>query len=125
MCPYISKRKICTHDKLKQKDVQDRRKDRWGKYYNDKRWKHLREWFVSTHYLCHDCAIEGRSIPGEEVHHKVVFSWFDTEEDRIKALLDPDNLVFLCKSCHLKRHKNLHKPDNFEQTEEYKKIHNM
>jgi 5-methylcytosine-specific restriction endonuclease McrA len=39
------------------------------------------------------------------------------------ALLDEDNLVALCEDCHHKRHKELKRPYNFEETDYYKKIH--
>ena len=123
--PWLNKRKVGQPNKVDKQENINRRNKKWQKYYGDKRWKQLREWQIRTHPLCQDCLFEGRSVPAEEVHHKIVFSWFTTEEDRMKALLCPENLICLCKKCHLERHKNLHKPDNFEQTEEYKKIHNM
>lgn len=122
--PYISRRKVGNPNKIEQKEVQDRHNSKWNAYYQDKRWKKLRDWYKSIHPICEICAINGRSIPAEEVHHRIIFSWFDSEEDRLKALLCPDNLQCLCRQCHMKIHKNLHKPDNFEETKEYKMIHN-
>ena len=123
--PYISKRKLCPNqDNHEAKEANVRHNNRWGKYYHNKQWKLLREWQINNFPLCHDCALNGRSVPAEEVHHQIVFSWFDTEEDRMKALLCPDFLVSLCRDCHMKRHKDLQKPINFEETKEYKLIHN-
>lgn len=120
--PYLTKRKIIV--KQDNHETQDRHNDKWNKYYQNRQWKLLRDYYMQLHPICADCAIEGRSVPAEECHHKIVFSWFESKEDRMKALLDPDNIISLCRSCHMKRHKNLIKPDNFEQTEYYKKIHN-
>ena len=100
--PYISKRKIGTpnHDK----ETSDRRNDKWGKYYGDKRWKRLREWQITNHPLCEDCLFEGRSVPATEVHHRVPFSRGKTQDEKWALLLDPNNIVSLCSSCHDKRH---------------------
>ena len=122
--PYITKRRVGTERKY-DKNVAKFHNNKWGHYYQDRRWKRLREWYVSTHLICEDCMFEGRSVPAQECHHKVPFSWFDLEQDRIAALLDPDNITCLCKECHMKRHKNLKRPDNFEQTDYYKKIHSI
>ena len=122
--PYISKRRISARND-KGKEESKRRNNKWNKYYQNPRWKKLRDWYISISPLCKDCAIEGRSVPAEEVHHRIPYSWWNTEEDRLKALLCPDLLVPLCKKHHLERHKYLKKPDNFEQTKEYKIIHNM
>lgn len=120
--PHITKRRIGKPNHKEENN--QRRNKKWNKYYGDKRWKRLREWQITNFPLCQDCMIEGRSVPATEVHHRIVFSWFTSEEDRWKALLCPDILMSLCKDCHLKRHKYLQRPDNFEQTEDYKKIHN-
>ena len=121
MCPYIQKRKISVnHDNDK---CDSRRRNKWSHYYGDRRYKKLRDWFIQEHPICADCAIEGRSVPAEEVHHKIPFSFFTEEKDRIVALLDPDNLISLCKECHMKRHKSLSRPNNFEETDYYYKIH--
>ena len=122
--PYIQKRRVGTERKY-DKNVAKEHNNKWSRYYQSRSWKRLRDWFMSTHLICEDCMFEGRSVPAEESHHKVPFSWFDLEQDKMAALLDEENLVALCRSCHMKRHKNLKRPDNFEQTEYYKKIHNM
>ena len=119
--PYIQKRRISPPNN--HKEVSERRNNKWGKYYGSVAWKHLRDYYHMLHPICYCCALEGRSVPSEEVHHITPYSWFNLEEDRMKALLDPDNLRCLCKSCHLKIHQQLKKPDNFEQTVYYKKIH--
>lgn len=73
--------------------------------YNTKRWKDLRRLIVQEHPLCEDCLKNGRITPTEEVHH--ILSPFKkglSEEEKIKRAYDVDNLVALCKDCHIKRH---------------------
>lgn len=120
---YITKRRISV--KSNKAESTKTHNNKWNHFYQNRKWKRLRDWFMSNHYICADCAIEGRSTPAEQVHHKVPFAWFTLEEDKMAALLDIDNLVPLCRECHLKRHKHLIKPDDFEKTEYYKKIHSM
>lgn len=97
--PYINKKPIGKDNKPHVK-----RSSNSSRYYNDKRWKILRHSYMNSHPLCADCAAEGRSVPAEEVHHKVPFLTGITDEDRWNLLLDENNLVALCKECHLKRH---------------------
>ena len=120
---YLPKRKISppSHDK----EISKRRNEKWNKYYGSTAWKKLRQWKITHYPICYDCAIEGKSVPAEEVHHRIPYSWWTTKEDRLKALLCTDLLVSLCKKCHLERHKHLKRPENFEQTKEYKMIHDM
>ena len=103
--PYISKRKIGL--KTNHKEREDRRNNKWGIFYQDRRWKRLREWQITNFPLCHDCALEGRSVPATEVHHRVPFSRGETTEEKFALLLDPENIVSLCSECHDKRHKLL------------------
>ena len=120
--PYITKRRLGNANRNTQSDVK-RHNDKYNKYYQNRQWKLLRDYYYMLHPICSECALNGKSTPAEEVHHKIPWSWFDTEEDKFKALLDHENLTCLCKQCHLKIHHKLKKPDNFEQTSYYKKIH--
>ena len=73
--------------------------------YQSKRWKDLREYMVMTHPLCEDCLEEGRITPTEDIHH--VLSPFQrgiSEEEKAKRAYDENNLVALCRECHIKRH---------------------
>lgn len=100
--PYITKRKICAcSDK---RESHDRHNNKWNHYYQNRQWKLLRDYYMMLHPICEDCMINGRSVPAEECHHKVAFSTGTTEEEKMQLLLNPDNLVALCKSCHMKRH---------------------
>lgn len=108
--PYLSKRKIGFN--TDRKEVSNRRNSKWNHYYQDRRWKRLREWQITNHPICYDCMMNGRSVPAEHVHHVIPFSKGQTEEERIALLLDPDNIVSLCKNCHDKRHKLLNSENN-------------
>lgn len=119
--PYISSRRISPPSNKKERVK--RHNEKWNHYYGNPKWKKLRDYFMLLHPLCRECAIEGRSVPAEHAHHRVPFSWFDLEEDRWAALLDIDNIEPICSKCHSKIHQTLYKPDNFEQTAYYKKIH--
>ena len=123
--PYLNTRKIGRPNKLERQASCREHNRKYNHYYQYPRWKKIRDYYHMLHPICARCAIEGRSVPAEEVHHKIPWSWFDLEEDRLNALIDIDNLTSLCKQCHLKVHNTLIKPDNFEQTDYYKKIHNM
>jgi len=103
--PWVSHRRISPPSR--RKEHEDSRNNKWNKYYHNPTWKRLREWYIVNHPLCEDCLFEGRSVPAEEVHHKVPFSTGKTEEERIALLTSYDNVVSLCRKCHMKRHKLL------------------
>ena len=100
--PYISHRRI-SPPSHKEENI-ERRNNKWNKYYGDKRWKALRKWQIEHHPICYDCALEGRSVPATEVHHVRPFATGKTQEEKWALLLDPNNIVSLCSSCHDKRH---------------------
>lgn len=103
--PYISKRKICFNLNKNEANTKEIKKhNKWTKYYQNPMWKKLRDWYMLTHPLCEDCMFEGRSVPSEECHHKISFGSAATEEERMKLLLDENNLVALCHMHHKKRH---------------------
>lgn len=88
------------------------------KYYNSKYWKSLRNSFIAQHPLCQLCSINGRSVPAEHVHHKRFFMSGKDDNERWNLLLDPDNLMSLCTSCHNKIHayakqKNISECDHY------------
>ena len=101
--PYIVKRRIGRPNKATQSDIK-RHNDRWGKYYNNSAWKRLRNWYIQSHPLCERCLFNGKSVPSEEVHHKVEFSKGETMEDKFALLLDPQNLMAVCRKCHMEIH---------------------
>lgn len=81
----------------------------WSKYYNHKSWKDLRNLYLSQHPLCEECERHDRIVPAEEVHHKVFISYDSDENNRLKRLLNYDNLKSLCKTCHKAIHKKADK----------------
>lgn len=74
--------------------------DYWNKYYQDIRWKKLRDYYRLLHPICEVCEKEGIVVPAEHVHHIHPFSKGLTEEAKYNLLLNPDNLCSVCKSCH-------------------------
>lgn len=100
--PSLIKRKISV--RTNKHEIQERRNNKWNVFYQDRRWKKLRHWQITNHPLCHDCMLEGRSVPAEEAHHIKPFSQGKTMEEKFELLLNPNNIVSLCKKCHDKRH---------------------
>lgn len=99
---YIEKRKIGAPSR--KKEIDTRRNNKWNKYYQNPKWKKLRQWYMSLHPICADCMINGRSVPATELHHIRPFGTGETEREKMELLLSPDNLVALCSECHDKRH---------------------
>lgn len=104
---YISKRRIGRPNEIENTESQKRHNEKWSKYYGDKRWKKLRNWYITNHPLCESCLFNGRSVPAEHVHHKIPFATGETMEDRFRLLLDPSNLESVCQECHQKIHNEL------------------
>lgn len=88
----------------KQRNETDNRKLR-QKAYNTVSWRKLRNTFIREHAVCADCIGKGRITPSEDVHH--IVSPFKNGQVNYSLLLDPTNLVSLCKECHQKRHQEL------------------
>lgn len=59
-------------------------------------WKRIRDRYISEHPLCEDCLSRGIYRSAEEVHHKLPLADGGTHEK--------NNLVSLCRSCHMKAH---------------------
>ena len=79
------------------------------KWYKSREWRLVREYIVAKYRgLCNDC---GRS--GQEVHHKVPLTLENFNDDKIR--IGEENLVLLCKSCHMmKRSDNSFIRDDLE-----------
>lgn len=104
--PWISKRKIAARADKHAKH--SKRSNEWNRYYQNKTYKKLREWYMNNNPLCIDCLFEGRSTPATELHHITPISTGETDEDRFALLLDWEhNFAPLCSDCHHKRHKLL------------------
>lgn len=118
--PIINKNRITTKSVPQTRYNND---DSLSKYYSSKQWRRLREYKIADCPICYDCALNGITKAAVDVHHRIPFGWFDIEADKWTALLDYNNLVCLCRDCHLERHRHLYRPNNFECTDYYKKIH--
>jgi 5-methylcytosine-specific restriction protein A len=102
--PYLNKRKVIPKESVHKVREVNTRNNKWAKYYGNKQWKILRNWYIQQHPLCADCILEGKSTPADEVHHVRAFSTGATEEEKFELLLDPLNLVSLCSYHHDIRH---------------------
>ena len=103
--PYLTNRKIGRPNN--KKEIQDTRNNKWGRYYGNRQWKLLRDYYMALHPCCELCALEGRSVPAEHCHHRIPFSTGNTEEEKMALLLDPSNLQPLCRMHHEKIHAQL------------------
>ena len=84
--------------------MQDRRKER-QKLYNTSEWIETRNYMRQKYPLCQDCLKKGLITPMEEVHHlKSPFARGISLEEKYKRAFSEDNLICLCKNCHIKRH---------------------
>lgn len=71
------------------------------KFYKSKEWTNAREYiFNKYHGLCVECG-----KPGEEVHHII---WLTPKNINIPEItLGEDNLVLLCRNCHMAKHRKI------------------
>jgi 5-methylcytosine-specific restriction protein A len=92
-CPELTDGRYC--------DMHQRQVDAYyNKYERDpqtrkrygRRWKRIRDRYISEHPLCEECQKYGRLTPAEEVHHIIPLSKGGTNAD--------SNLMSLCKQCH-------------------------
>lgn len=91
------------------KDKEERKKNtyhnnQYHNYYASKAWKELRDWYIDQQPLCEIHKKYDIYKPAEEVHHKNIWSFAPTEEDKWSLLLDPSNLMSLCSDCHRQLH---------------------
>ncbi len=77
-------------------------------YYNSKQWKNLRQSYIRQHPLCEKCLKYGRVTPAKDCHHIIPFLTGRTDNERWKLLLDDNNLMSVCKKCHIEIHNILH-----------------
>lgn len=67
--------------------------------YNSKKWKKLRNEYIKQHNKCECCGDDAT-----QVHHKIPFSKGKSKKEIEKLAYDYENLVALCKHCHIKKH---------------------
>ena len=65
-------------------------------FYSGRRWRKLREKFLSVHPICTDCNLIGRTTAAVDVHHKA------RRRDSPELAYEWSNLDALCHSCHSK-----------------------
>lgn len=101
-CPNLADGMFCeNHAALAEKERLERQR-RYNRYERDRkiikkydrRWRKIREAYISAHPLCEICAKNGKTIAAEEVHHIKPLKWGGTH--------DFNNLMSLCQSCHTK-----------------------
>ena len=94
-CPALTHERYCA----KHKTLAGREYNRYqrsadhNKIYG-RRWRTIRDRYISKHPLCEKCLESGLLVPVDEVHHIV------SPEDG--GTHDDDNLMSLCRSCHAK-----------------------
>lgn len=67
--------------------------------YNSKKWKDLRKKYIDEHPTCECCGKEA-----EQVHHIKKFSTGKNKKEIEKLAYDYNNLMSLCKHCHVSKH---------------------
>lgn len=76
---------------------------------NSRRWRRLRQAYLSAHPLCEDCEQAGRTTPANEVHHiRPIERCAGRPIDMQELAFNPCNLRALCKACHIEAHRVLH-----------------
>ena len=79
----------------------------FDKFYFSKRWKKCRNAYAaSQNGLCERCLAKGLIVPGDEVHHKQRLTLATLDDPTVA--LNWDNLILLCKSCHMLEHGTKH-----------------
>lgn len=96
MCPTVNKLERKKKSQVPRKET-DMRKLR-QKAYQNTTWRKLREEFMHKHPLCEECLRNGKVTPATDVHH--IRTPFKGGEVNYALLLDPENLMSLCKDCH-------------------------
>ena len=92
----------------KTKPKQSDRKKQRQSLYNNKPWKALSQFMRMENPICQRC----NEHLTEDVHH--ILSPFEqgiSHAEAMKRLLDPNNLICLCRQCHNFMHGNI-KKDN-------------
>ena len=93
------------------KDIRDReRKDRYNKFSKENevrqlrqttKWRKLRLKILDkSKGLCYICYVKGEYVPADHVHH------IKPANKRIDLFYAEDNLIPLCKGCHIYVHRH-------------------
>ena len=114
---------------IRPKTVEYKHDDKSAEYYNSNAWYSLRNEYYAKHPLCECCLSHDRVTAAAHVHHKLIWLSQPTEELRWKALLDENNLMSVCTTCHSALHTkakryNLNYVDELTD-KEYDEAHNI
>ncbi|WP_294124672.1 HNH endonuclease signature motif containing protein [uncultured Clostridium sp.] len=95
--------KIGSYRSVSDKVYQQNRSDsKEQKVYKSATWKRIRAQAISkANGLCEECIKKGKISYYDDVHHKIPI-----KVDYSKAY-DLNNLICLCRSCHIKAHKEI------------------
>ena len=91
--------------KAKQREKNTYHNSKWSKYYGTKAWHTLRDWYIGEHPFCEMHQKYGILKEAECVHHKKIFGYGETEDEKYRLLLEPSNVMSLCESCHKEMHR--------------------
>ena len=92
-CPELVENRFCEkhlkeeHRRYNKYDRDPKSKKRYGR-----RWRKIRDRYISIHPLCEQCLKHDVMSTAEEVHHITPLSQGGTHAE--------ENLMSLCKSCH-------------------------
>lgn len=75
-----------------------------SRFYQSKQWKKLRNDYIGHHPLCERCLEYDKITPAVDVHHIKPFLRGKDEQERWELLLNQNNLMALCKQCHMYFH---------------------
>lgn len=90
--------------KAKQREKNTYHNNKWNKYYSTKAWHTLRDWYIGEHPFCEIHQKYGILKEATEVHHKKIFGYAESEDEKYRLLLSPDNLIAVCTECHKQMH---------------------
>ena len=94
-CPALTRHRYCdTHKTIAGREYNTfQRSPDHNKVYG-RRWRKIRDLYISKNPLCEDCLQHGLYIPADEVHHiRPIDSGGNHAEDNLRSL---------CQSCHTK-----------------------
>ena len=76
------------------------------RFYKSRAWEVARAAVIERqHGLCADCLANGELTPIAEVHHIRPLTPKNITDPNVTVSLD--NLVGLCRNCHIERHKHM------------------
>ena len=85
-------------------DIRGRQKTFADVFYVSPAWKRCaRGYKNAVGGLCERCRDRGMIVPAEEVHHKIRLTPENINKPEIA--LNWDNLIALCKDCHMNEHR--------------------